>query len=98
MPARKYWGRKTKLKIWFDALVSDIVSSRSRLKAPPMRQESSATGSRRATCVGVMGTRSIQAISTKGSTLMMATTVYTSILHITLDYGEAGETNTFFTN
>src|SRR5438094_4035874 len=54
-PARKYWGRKTKLKIWFAALVSDIVFSRSRPKAPPMKHESSATGTSRATCNGVSG-------------------------------------------
>src|SRR5947209_12334762 len=66
MPARKYCGRKTKLKIWFDALVSDIVFSKRRPKAPPMKHESSATGTSRATCAGVSGTRSTQAKSTNG--------------------------------
>ena len=85
MPARKYWGRNTKLKIWFDALVSDIVLSKSRPKAPPMKHESSATGTSRATCAGVSGTRSIQAKSTNGITCTRATRVSPTIFPNTME-------------
>src|SRR5712691_3241164 len=94
MPARKYWGRKTKLKIWFEARVSDMVFSRSRPNAPPMKHESNATGASRAMCIGVSGTLSTNAKSTNGITCMIATRVSPMILPNTLEWRDTGETNT----
>src|SRR5438094_542254 len=92
-PARKYWGRKTKLKIWLAARVSDIVFSRSRPNAPPMKHESSATGASRATCIGVSGTLSTHAKSTNGITCTTATRVSPTIFPKTIEYRDTGETN-----
>jgi len=84
-PARKYCGKKTKLKIWLEARESLMVLSRSRPKAPPMKHESSATGISSKSAVAVSGTRRIAAKMTIGSTCMIATIVSPRIFPTTIE-------------